>query len=103
MRLTLIAAAASLCALAGCQTTSTGSIDVSSVQKAATAVCSFLPTAETVAGLIKVNDTRFTTAAAIAEAICNAINPNTPAGVMTLLKATPATVDGVVIRGKHVE
>lgn len=102
MRMLLIAAA-SLCALAGCTTTtSTGDDTVAKAQAAAKAACSFLPTAETIADIIAVNDPRLATGTAIANAICNALNPETPAGVMTLFKASP-TVDGVVIRGERVE
>ena len=103
MRMLLLAAAASL-ALAGCTTTdpATGeTTKVTDVQSAARATCRFLPTAETVADLLEVDDSRFTTASAIAAAICAALNPQTPAGVMTLFKAAP-TVGGVVIRGQYV-
>lgn len=102
MRMLLIAAA-SLCALAGCTTTiPTGDDTVAKAQAAAKTACSFLPTAETVADIIKANDPALSTAKAIANAICNALNPETPAGIMTLFKAVP-TVDGVVIRGERVE
>jgi len=89
--------------LAACTTTaSTGDDTVAKTQAAAKAACAYLPTAETVADIIKAGDPRLSTAKAIADAICAALNPSTPAGIMTLLKPAP-TVDGVVIRGEHVE
>lgn len=100
MRLLAILAAASL-ALAGCTTTPGSDDPVSAAQNAAKAACKYLPTAETVADIIKVGDPRLATAKAIANAICDAINPQTPAGIMTLFKPAP-TVDGVVIRGERV-
>lgn len=104
MRMLLLAAASSL-ALAGCTTTDpvTGeTIQIESVQSAATAGCQFLPTAETVADIIASGDPRLTTASAIARAICAALAPAAPAGIATLFKAPP-TVNGVVIRGAPVD
>jgi hypothetical protein len=106
MRLTLIATAAMLL-LADCQSTPTDSTapandPVAAVQNAARKACAFLPTAETVAGIIKAGDPRLATASAIAAAICDAINPATPAGTMNLLFKPAPTVDGVVIRGERV-
>lgn len=100
MRTAILAAAA--LALSACTTTTpTGDDTVSKAQAFAKAACSFLPTAETISDIIKVGDPRLATAKAIAAAICDAINPDTPAGIMTLFKPAP-TVDGVVIRGEHV-
>lgn len=103
MRMLLLAAVAGL-ALASCTTTDpvTGEPVVMDVQSAARAACRFLPTAETVAGIIATGDPRLATASAIARAICDALSPDTPAGIMTLLKAAPI-VNGVVIRGTRVE
>lgn len=102
MRTLHLLAAASLCALAGCQTSTSNGDPVSAAQNAAVTACKYLPTADTVADIIKAGDDRLATAKAIAAAICDAINPQTPAGIMTLFKPAP-TVDGVGIRGKHVD
>lgn len=108
MRISLISMAAAAVAglmLAGCTTTdpSTGeTIAVTDVQSAAKAACRFLPTAETVADIIATGDSRLSTASAIARAICAALDPQTPAGIMTLYKAAP-TLNGVVIRGEFVK
>lgn len=92
-------------ALAGCSTTdpSTGEGSaIAQVQTAATAVCRFLPAAETVGAIIATGDPRLATASAIARAICAALDPQgAPAGVMTLYRAGPS-VNGVAIKGHFV-
>lgn len=103
MRMLFIAAAAML-SLAACTTTdpNTGEqIAITDVQSGAKAACRFLPTAETVADIIATDDPRPATASAIARAICAALDPQTPAGIMTLYKAAP-TLNGVVLRGEFV-
>ncbi|WP_421925462.1 hypothetical protein [Neoaquamicrobium sediminum] len=90
--------------LSACTTTdpATGeTIVITDVQSGAKAACRFLPTAETVADIIATDDPRLATASAIARAICAALNPQTPAGIMTLYKAAP-TLNGVVLRGEFV-
>lgn len=102
MRMLLIAAA--MLSLAACTTTdpiSGEQIAITDVQSGAKAACRFLPTAETVADIIATDDPHLATASAIARAICAAIDPRAPGGIMTLYKAAP-TLNGVVIRGETV-
>lgn len=104
MRIALLSAVVGL-ALAGCTTVDPGTgedVVVNDVRSAAKAACRFLPTAETVAEIIATGDPRLSTASAIARAICAALDPQTPAGIMTLYKAAP-TLNGVVIRGEFVK
>lgn len=101
MRTAIILAAAAL-ALSACTTVPSGDDTVAKAQAYAKAACAFFPTAETISDIIKVGDTRLGTAKAIAAAICDAINPDTPAGTMNLLFKPAPTLDGVVIRGEHV-
>lgn len=107
MRKLLIAAALS-CGLAGCATTSgTPSIDVGQVQQAAIAACGFLPTVETVVGIIATFATGgaaapvVATAEGVAEAICSAVVPKAAARRGGAPAAPPA-VNGVVIHGQFV-
>jgi len=105
-RIFLAAALAAVTALAGCQTINplTGdTIQVTDVQSAAVAACSFLPTAETVAAIIKTDDAKLATATAIAEAICHAITVKPSSGAVTLFSITTVPkVNGVPIKGSRV-
>lgn len=95
--------AVAVVSMGGCTTTGASDDPVEAAQNAAVSICKFLPTAETVADILKAGDPKLATAKAVAQAICNTITSNgAPAGVVTLFKAPP-TVDGVVIRGKRVE
>jgi len=102
MRMLLIAAAS--LALTACTTTSgtSGSDTIARAQAYARAACQFLPTAETVADIIKAGDARLSTAKAIADAICLAINPQAPGNASALLTRVAPAVDGVPIKGQHV-
>ena len=89
--------------LAGCSTLGTGGapLDLTSfiaqVQATSSAVCSFLPTAETVASIIATGNPIVTTANAVANAICAAVAPAKAAGK---LRASQPAVAGVAIHGK---
>jgi hypothetical protein len=56
-----------------------GGVDVGTVQADAVAICSYLPTATTVASIISANNPLAITAEAVAQAICNAIAPKVAA------------------------
>jgi hypothetical protein len=92
--------------LAGCASTGGAPVDVSSfiaqVQATTSAVCSFVPTAETVASIIGAvtgpsGAGIVATTNGIASAICDAVAPVKAAGK---LRATIPTVAGVTIHGK---
>jgi len=105
MRKLLLAGALALGAfpLAACQTTSSSdSGTITAIQQAAVAACSFLPTVETVAGILAAGSGTVATAAAIAEAICAAVTPSTNKSARLKLESTP-TVDGVPIVGVFVK
>ena len=79
---------------------------VQDVENAAVATCSFLPTAETVAGIIAVGNPALATASSIANAICADVVPKTPV-VQAIRKtinpnAPVPTVSGVPVRGTFV-
>ncbi len=82
MRKTLIFAGLTAgLAVAACATnpttgvTTIGSINVADVQNDAVAICSYLPTAATVANIISANNPVVITADAVATAICQAVSP----------------------------
>ena len=102
MRMLLIAVAG--LALSACTTTSgtSGSETIAKAQAYARAACQFLPTAETVADIIKAGDARLSTAKAIGDAICAALNPATPGNASALFTRVAPTVDGVAIKGSYV-
>ena len=89
-------------AMGGCATMGGTPVDLTSfvaqVQATTSAVCSFLPTAETVASIIATGNPIVTTAGAVASAICAAVAPAKVAG--KLKRATAPTVAGVAIHGK---
>lgn len=92
----------SLVSLTGCATTGADDDSVSIIQQAAVNLCHYLPTAETVAELLKVDADDLSTGSGIAHAICDAVTSDaSTTGVATLFKLPP-TVHGVLIRGKHV-
>ena len=101
----LFLAAVAAASLGGCASTAGTPVDLASfiaqVQATTSAVCSFLPTAETVAGIISTGNPIVTTAGAVANAICAAIGPVKVAG--RLRRATAPTVAGVVIHGKFLQ
>ena len=85
-----IAGVVALAGVAGCATSPTGGttiggIDIASVQADAVAVCSYLPTAATVAAIISANNPVAITAIAVATAICQAVAPGS---VVAAKKAT---------------
>lgn len=88
--------------LGACATLGTGGLGSSdtiiAIQNAAVAACSFLPTAGTIANIIKANDPKLITAEAVAAAICAAIAPTTQHALI----ATTPKVDGVAIVGAFV-
>lgn len=107
----LAALAASSIALGGCATTGgLAPTDITSfvaqVQATTSAVCSFVPTAETVASIISTlggpaGAAIVGTANGIASAICAAVAPAAPGKASSRLRAAgPPTVAGVVIHGK---
>ena len=91
--------------LAGCSTLGSGGAPVdlagfiAQVQATTSAVCAFLPTAETVAGIIATGNPIVTTAGAVANAICAAVAP-AKAGK---LRAAQPTVAGVAIHGRFIQ
>ena len=104
-------------ALAGCTAIGGGPLNlqdfIAQVQTTTSAVCSFLPTAETIAAIVATGNPIVTTAAAVADAICKSVTSivvapppvapggsvKTAAGVRRAAPVTP-TVAGVVIHGK---
>ena len=120
MRKVLLACTAAL-ALSGCAqlqtifggiTSATPTQLVVDVEQAAVAACNFLPTAETVAGIIAVGNPALATATAIANAICAAVSPKTQIAQSLLSSpamrsvvkpnATVPTVAGVPVHGTFV-
>ncbi|HEX8838214.1 MAG TPA: hypothetical protein VF748_14830 [Candidatus Acidoferrum sp.] len=80
---------------------------ITDAQNAAVAVCQFLPTAETVAGIIATGNPALATATAIANAICGAVSPKAVPGnvsVRRLINRSGAvpTVSGVPIYGQFI-
>jgi hypothetical protein len=84
-------------ALGACATTPNDDI-VAEVQTITTTACSFVPTADTIIALVGSGPT-LTTAAAIADAICAAVTPKLASSKR---RATPPTVNGIVIHGSFV-
>lgn len=82
--------------LSGCQYLQGGKFSIADAQAAAVKVCSFLPTANTVANIIAAGSPALNTASAIGDAICAAIAPKAGAG------AGKPTVAGVVVEGQRV-
>lgn len=72
---------------------------IAQVQATTSAVCSFLPTAETVANIVATGNPIVTTAGAVANAICAAVVPAKQAARQNRT-AAPPIVAGVVIHGK---
>jgi hypothetical protein len=94
--------------LAGCSTLGTGGAPtnvtdfITQVQATTSAVCAFVPTTETVAGIIAAatgpaGATIVATASGIANAICAAVAPPKASGH---LRAAQPTVAGVAIHGR---
>ena len=95
----LILSALMAVTLAACGTTGfTWPPTAQSVADAAVATCGFLPTADSIAGLIS-QSSSLTTAEQIAALICGAVVPAKQAGK---LRGTLTTVNGVAIQGKFV-
>ena len=82
--------------LSGCESFKSGKFSIADAQAAAVKVCSFLPTANTVANIIAAGSPALNTASAIGDAICAAIAPKAGAG------AGKPTVAGVVVEGQRV-
>jgi hypothetical protein len=98
-RLALGAAMASIVLAGGCATTSnSGGITIQAVQGAAVALCSYLPTADSVAALLSAN-AAIMTAEAIAQVVCAAVG-TAPAAQSAKLRAVAPVM--VMINGKPV-
>lgn len=82
--------------LSGCQALQGGKFSIADAQAAAVKVCSFLPTANTVANIVAAGSPTLNTASAIGDAICAAIAPKAGAG------AGKPTVAGVAVEGQRV-
>ena len=95
-KLMLGAAMAAFAVLGGCATTANTDI-VAEVQSITTAVCSFVPTADTIIAITG-SSPALTTAAAVAQAICAAVTPK----AASLKRATLPAVNGIVIHGSFV-
>lgn len=96
LRTTLVAL---LAALGGCATTNgAGGPTIAEVEGAAVALCSYLPTADSVAALLNANGA-IMTAEAIAQVICAAVGAPPPAQSARLRAPAPVTV---TINGKQV-
>jgi len=90
---------ASLAAAGGCATiTAAGGPTVADVEGAAVALCSYLPTADSVAALLSANGA-ILTAEAIAQVICAAVGSPPPVQSARLRATAPVTV---MINGKPV-
>lgn len=74
---------------------------VTQVQQAAAAVCSFVPTAQTVLDILSLGHPAFATASQIAGAICASVSAPRQARRAGESPAPP-TVGGVVVRGRFV-
>lgn len=89
--------------LSGCATTGTGGLDIpgviAQVQSITASVCMFIPTAETVAGILAAGNPILGTATAVADAICAAV---TKKGARLGVGAAP-TVAGVPIHGTFLQ
>lgn len=92
----LLLAAILVVGLSGCQYLQGGKFSIADAQAAAVKVCSFLPTANTVANIIATGSPALNTASAIGDAICAAIAPK--AGT----DAGKPTVAGVPVEGQRV-
>jgi len=99
----LVAPITAMFLLSGCATTGTGSPAalIEQVRQAAVAACGFLPTVETVAGIISAGNPIIITASGIANAICAAAAA-VPPTLQARRKAAPPMVNGVVIHGRFV-
>jgi hypothetical protein len=75
---------------------------ITDVETAAVSVCKFLPTAETVAGIIAVGSPALATASSIASAICAAVGPPHTTGTASVRVATIPRVAGVLVHGQFV-
>jgi hypothetical protein len=84
--------------MGGC--TTTGAIDVTTIQQDAVLACGFLPTVGTVANIIAVGNPLLATAEAVAAAICAAVAPAKASG---RLGAVAPQVNGVTIHGRFVQ
>jgi hypothetical protein len=86
-------------------TGTTGANIVLDTQNAAVAICGFLPTAETVAGIIATGNPILQTASTVANAICAAVAPKTPVtqSVRHTVRVAPVpTVSGVPVYGQFI-
>lgn len=88
-------------ALGGCVTTGLGPGSITNfvqqAQQVATLTCGFLPTVETVAGLIAAGNPAITTATEIADAICSVATRK-----MVTRSGRAPTVSGVAVKGRFV-
>jgi hypothetical protein len=105
MRNTILSVAFAGTLLAGCASVggvpTVLGISAAEVQQDAIAICSFLPTASTVANIIAVGNPLLTTAEAIAQAICASVTA--PPVASTLRRVGTPTVAGVVIKGRFIK
>ena len=98
----LVISAAFALTLASCATTPTNS-NIAQIQQAAVNICKFLPTAQTVAGiLISSSSMVLATANAVASAICSAVTTN-PLADGPGAKNYKPHVNGVPVKGKFVK
>jgi hypothetical protein len=98
-RLVQCVAVAGLIAAGGCATLPSGAPTAAQVEGAAVALCSYLPDAASVAGLLSANGA-IMTAEAIAQIICAAVGPAPALNAGVKRKASaPVTV---IINGKRV-
>ncbi len=86
--------------LSACVTTSGGGL-IDQVRSIALTVCSFVPTAETIAAILAKNSPGLTTASQVANAICAAVTMPAPSPGLSARPAA-ATVTGVKIDGEFV-
>lgn len=97
-RILIVAGAASLVALAGCdyfKNKDTGKFDVTGAQQLAVKICSFEPTAQTVLNIFGTGSPALQTASQVASAICTAVATPKSAGQKPV-------VAGVPIEGRRV-
>jgi hypothetical protein len=112
IRVAALAAALAFPCLAGCQTTGTGGVPAatadaatpSNIAKAATAVCRYVPSASTIAGIVATlsgsGGAEVASASAIADAICRAVAPSASGPGLDGVRQGYAF--GVRVRGRFV-
>lgn len=94
----LLAIAVAL-ALSACQTTDTNSV-ITQVQQTAIKVCSFVPTVETVASILALNNPLLKSAGDIANAICSAVGPKLAPRASS--PGVGPSVGGILIKGDRI-